>query len=106
MEVYKSMMLLSAISSQFVTITIIALFMRLCFPSIAATQFAVYMASANLALSMGNGLVVPLDSLLDYSEMFLFVAGLHLVFLFLLPLISFERHESDNAKLSVSIGKG
>ncbi len=91
------------ITSQFVTITIIALFMKLCLPRIAATQFAVYMASANLTLSMGNAAVAPLSQYLDYAGMFLFMAGLHLLFLMLLPLLNFERHARDNQALEVKL---
>jgi hypothetical protein len=34
------------------------------------------------------------------------VAGLHVVFLLLLPLLNFEKHERDNAKLLASLEKG
>ena len=104
-EYFKAMMLAEGIMSQFVTITVIALFMRLCLPQVAATQFAVYMALANLTRSIGSGVVVPLGGLMDYSQMFLVMAGLHVVFLLLLPLLNFEKHERDNAKLFASLGK-
>ncbi len=98
-EYFKAMLLIADITGQFITITIIALFMRLCLPQVAATQFAFYMASANLTRSLGSGAVVPLAGLLDYSQMFLLMAGLHLVFLLLLPLLNFQKHERDNAAL-------
>ncbi|MDA0271676.1 MAG: MFS transporter [Proteobacteria bacterium] len=104
-EYFKAMLLLADITSQFVTMTVIALFMRLCLPQVAATQFAVYMASANLTRSLGSGAVVPLSDLMDYSQMFLLMAGLHLVFLLLLPLLNFQKHERDNATLLASLGK-
>jgi len=44
--------------------------------------------------------------LMDYSQMFLVMAGLHVVFLLLLPLLNFEKHERDNAKLLASAEKG
>lgn len=98
-EYFKAMLLFEYVASQFVTMTVIALFMRLCLPRVAATQFAVYMALANLTRSLGSGAVVPLGSLLDYSQMFMVMAGLHVVFLLLLPLLNFEKHERDNAAL-------
>ncbi len=104
-EYFKAMLLLADITSQFVTMTVIALFMRLCLPQVAATQFAVYMASANLTRSLGSGAVVPLSDLMDYSQMFLMMAGLHLVFLLLLPLLNFQKHERDNATLLASLEK-
>jgi hypothetical protein len=63
------------------------------------------MASANLTRSLGSGAVVPLGNLMDYSQMFLVMAGLHVVFLLLLPLLNFEKHEQDNAKLLASVEK-
>jgi PAT family beta-lactamase induction signal transducer AmpG len=104
-EYFKGMVLAEGIMSQFVTITVIVLFTRLCLPQVAATQFAVYMALANLTRSMGSGVLVPLGGLMDYSQMFLVMAGLHVVFLLLLPLLNFEKYEWDNAKLFASLGK-
>jgi PAT family beta-lactamase induction signal transducer AmpG len=57
-EYFKGMVLAEGIMSQFVTITVIVLFTRLCLPQVAATQFAVYMALANLTRSIGSGVVV------------------------------------------------
>jgi hypothetical protein len=37
--------------------------------------------------------------------MFLVMAGLHVVFLLLLPLLNFEKHERDNEKLLASLEK-
>lgn len=104
-EYFKAMLLFEYVASQFVTMTVIALFMRLCLPRVAATQFAVYMALANLTRSLGSGAVVPLGSLLDYSQMFMVMAGLHVVFLLLLPLLNFEKHERDNAALLAGLKK-
>lgn len=102
-EWVKGMVLLSYISSQLVTITIIALFMRLCLKRVSATQFAVYMASANLTYSMGSGAVAPLGEFMSYEGMFFVMAGLHLAFLVLLPFMNFERHERDNAALEAKL---
>jgi PAT family beta-lactamase induction signal transducer AmpG len=99
-EVYEAMLMANYISSQFVTITIISLFMRICSKTVAATQFAVYMASANLTLSMGSAMVAPLSSFLSYSQMFLFASGLSLFFLLLLPFFKIERHDDDLSRLS------
>ena len=101
----KGMLLLTYISGQLATVTITALFMRLCLKRVSATQFAVYMASANLTYAMGSGAVVPLDRFLDYPGMFLFMAGLHLFFLLLLPFVNFEGHERDNEALETSLAR-
>ncbi|MBL6690586.1 MAG: MFS transporter [Pseudomonadales bacterium] len=104
-EWVQGMVLLAYISSQIVTVTIIALFMRLCLKRVSATQFAVYMASANLTYSMGSGAVAPLGAFMDYQGMFLVMAGLHLAFLLLLPLMNFERHERDNEMLEARLAR-
>lgn len=98
-DFYKAFILVNYVSGQIVTVSIIALFMRLCYRKVAATQFAVYMASANLTLSLGSALVAPLGSLTDYAGMFYFVAGLNLACLLLLPLVNFQRHEQALAQL-------
>lgn len=104
-EWVQGMVLLAYISSQIVTVTIIALFMRLCLKRVSATQFAVYMASANLTYSMGSGAVAPLGAIMDYQGMFLVMAGLHLAFLLLLPFMNFERHERDNEMLEATLAR-
>lgn len=104
-EFYKAMLMASQISQQFVTITIIACLMRLCFPAVAATQFAVYMASANLTSSMGSAMIVPLNSYLDHQQLFYFIAALHLVFLLCAPFFNFERHAAGNERLHMSLAK-
>lgn len=102
---YKTMLMVSQITQQFVTITIIACFMRLCYPAVAATQFAVYMASANLTSSMGSAVVVPLSNYLDHQQLFYFVAGLHVLFLMFVPLFNFERHAAGNERLALALAK-
>ncbi len=102
-EYYKAMLMASQISQQFVTITVIACLMRLCYPAVAATQFAVYMASANLTLSFGSALVVPLNQLLEYHQMFYVIAGLHLAFLVFAPFLNFERHAAGNRRLEAAV---
>lgn len=104
-EWVQGMVLLAYISGQIVTVSIIALFMRLCLRRVSATQFAVYMASANLTYSMGSGAVAPLGMLMGYQGMFYVMAGLHVAFLVLLPFMNFERHQRDNEALEASLAQ-
>ena len=76
------------------TIATIALFMNLCASRIAATQFAVYMALSNLALSTGAALLGPLHAVLSFQSMFYLVAGVDVVMLGLITLFSLDRHKS------------
>jgi hypothetical protein len=72
---------------------------------VAATQFSVYIPIANLACALGSGDVLLLRGMINYSQMFLVIAGLQLVFLLLLPVLNIEKHERDNAKLFARLGK-
>jgi PAT family beta-lactamase induction signal transducer AmpG len=92
-------MLVNAIATQIVTIALIALFMRLCLNRVAASQFAVYMALANLTYSMGSGLLVLLSGLTDYRGMMLFSSLMIGLMLLLLPLVDLDRHEQDLSRL-------
>jgi PAT family beta-lactamase induction signal transducer AmpG len=98
-SVFKWFMLVNAIATQIVTIALIALFMRLCLNRVSASQFAVYMALANLTYSMGSGLLVLLSGFTDYRGMMLFSSLMIGVMLLLLPLVDLDRHEQDLSKL-------
>ncbi len=92
---FKAAILVSALSGQIVTIAIISIFMQISFQRVAATQFAVYMALANLTLSMGSAVIAPMDGVLSYSQMFYVAAALNGLFLLLWPLVNLVRHRHD-----------
>ena len=104
-EFFKGFILFNYVSGQIVTIAIIAAFMRICFQQVAATQFAVYMASANLTLALGSAMVGPIAAVTDYVGMFYIVAGLNLCFLLLLPLVNFNRHEQALESLAIRLNQ-
>lgn len=66
---------LQAFIYQGVFISFIATSMNLCWVKVAATQFAIYMAWANLGRSLGAGAMASVESRLEYNEMF-FLIGL------------------------------
>ncbi|MDE0453276.1 MAG: MFS transporter [Gammaproteobacteria bacterium] len=81
-----AMGLLLTVSGQLVFIAIIALFMNLCWTSLAATQFSVYMALANVSRTVGGLAFAPIADRLSYSQDFLIMGGLlGLAALILLP---------------------
>ena len=59
---------------QGVFVSFIATSMKLCWVKVSATQFAIYMAFANLGRSVGTGSVGTLESRLAYNEMYFLVA--------------------------------
>lgn len=61
---------------QIVFICVIALHMGVCWQKIAATQFAIYMAWANLTRSMGAASYQPITEYLALGEEFLLMGGL------------------------------
>jgi len=92
---FKAVLLLNYVSAQIVSIAIIALFMQISLKRIAATQFAVYMALANMTFSLGSALVAPMSALLSYDQMFYVMALLNVLFLLLWPLLNLDRHRAD-----------
>lgn len=100
---FSSIILANNLASQVVTVAIIALFMNICSKKVAATQFAVYMASSNLALSAGSALVKPL-SVFDNSTMYYFAAGMCVAFVMLWPMFNLERHQARLTLLETEAG--
>jgi MFS transporter, PAT family, beta-lactamase induction signal transducer AmpG len=81
-------------TGQWLTIATISLFMNLCATRIAASQFAVYMAMSNLALSAGSALLGPLDALLAFHEIFYVIAAIDLAMLGLFLWFNLEKHKA------------
>ena len=74
--VFGSLAFVVYIVGQVVFVTVIALFMNLCWNKVAAMQFAVYMALANVGIAAGGFLFYPIADYLTFGEDFLIMAGL------------------------------
>ncbi len=61
---------------QVIFIAIIAMFMNICTPSIAATQFAIYMSLANLSRTAGMGILAAVGGGLTMQDNFEGMGGL------------------------------
>lgn len=90
---------LSEALTQLVFVCVIALFMNLCWRPVAATQFAVYMALANLGRSTGAGLLALIEGHLDDAQLLLAMAGLLAVAGALLLLFNEEAHKRRLGRL-------
>jgi len=80
----------------FFTFTSIAVFasaMRLCWKRVAATQFTIYMAIANLGLSSGAFILGFLKEMLPWNHVLLAYLVFPMGMLVFLPFINFEKHE-------------
>jgi MFS transporter, PAT family, beta-lactamase induction signal transducer AmpG len=82
------------LSTMWLTVAGVSLFMNLCASKAAASQFAIYMALSNLALSVGTGLLGPLDNLLEFDQIFYIVAVMELAMLGLLFLFNLDQHKA------------
>ena len=83
-------MLMLDLVGQSVMVSIIALFMSVCHPAVAATQFAVYMAIANLGRSSGAAAFPLLDKFLEAHQMFYAMSAAVLIAAALMT--RFDRH--------------
>ncbi len=90
---FEALIVLYNATGQVVTIALIALFMNICAHKVAATQFAVYMASSNLAFPAGSAAVAMLAGRLETSEIFLVAAVMNAGFLLLWPMFNLENHK-------------
>ena len=63
-------------AGQVIFIAIIAMFMNICTPSIAATQFAIYMSLANLSRTAGMGILAAVGGGLTTQDNFIVMGGL------------------------------
>lgn len=78
--------------------------MRLCDPSVAATQFAIYMAISNFGVTIGAW-VLGLSALMGgLPSTFLVVFGVHLVAVMMMLVVGFPRSEKMRAKLAERAG--
>jgi PAT family beta-lactamase induction signal transducer AmpG len=76
----------------FLTIAVFATGMELCWSRVAATQFTLYMAIANMGRATGAGLLGPLQSAMAWKYVILTVAGFALAMLILVQLIRMKPH--------------
>jgi MFS transporter, PAT family, beta-lactamase induction signal transducer AmpG len=91
---------LQAFIYQGVFISFIATSMHLCWVKVSATQFAIYMAWANLGRSFGAGAVSSFESELAYNEMFFIVGITFFVAVALLWRANLARHRERIAVLA------
>lgn len=79
--------------TQWLKIATIALCMHLCAASVAATQFAVYMALANLGAATGAALLGPLDAALTFEQIFYVLGGMNIALILAMLVFRLDRHE-------------
>ena len=79
-------------------ISFIASCMKICWQKVSATQFAIYMAGANIGLSMGAGAFAALQDVLSFSQMFILLG---LTFFVGVLAVRFANLDVHNERIAV-----
>lgn len=90
--------------TQLIFVATIALFMNLCWPRIAATQFAIYMSLANLSRTVGSGTMAVVGDHLTFAQDFLIMGALLAVSAGLLLFYNQSAHTARLAALEQPSG--
>jgi PAT family beta-lactamase induction signal transducer AmpG len=81
-------------------ISFIASCMKLCWQKVSATQFAIYMAGANIGISLGAAAVAALEDVMTFSQMFIALGFVFFVGVLAVWLTNFDSHNVKIAGLS------
>lgn len=90
---------LEAVTGQAIFISFIAIHMSICWQRVSATQFAIYMAWANFARSIGAGIYGEIEGHLAQGQEFFIMAAIILFGAFLITRLDVARHDEVLSKL-------
>ncbi|HSQ46590.1 MAG TPA: MFS transporter [Lutibacter sp.] len=77
----------------FLCIAMFAICMQLCWSTVAATQFTLFMALSNMGRAWGSGLLGPLKENFTWDQIFLWIAIFPLLMLIFIQFINFIQHK-------------
>jgi PAT family beta-lactamase induction signal transducer AmpG len=98
-------LILQALVYQGVFVSFIATSMKLCWVKVSATQFAIYMAWANLGRSVGSGAVGTLESRFAYNQMYFLVAIAFFVAMVLVWITDLSAHRTRVEALARDVAR-
>ncbi len=78
----------------FLCIGMFAASMKLCWQTVAATQFTLFMAFSNMGRAFGSGLVGTLSEIMSWEYVLLCTALSPLLTIFFIKLINFKKHRN------------
>ena len=104
-KVVFGFILLYYLIATFLNIAEFATAMHLCWKTIAATQFTLFMASGNIGRSVGSWLVGVLKSTMNWDYVFMLTAILPLLGLIIIQFLDFEKHKKSIENLEYSKSK-
>lgn len=93
-----------SILDTFITIAILAVAMQLCWKRVAASQFTLYMAIANLGMSAGAWIMGEAKVYLNWQQVFVFYLVFMVVVLAIIPFVNFRKHKIQMKKLEIKYG--
>lgn len=85
-------MLLYLLLSTFIAISFFASAMKLCWKTVAATQFTLYMTFSNMGATIGNGLLGILKEYLTWGNIFLLMATISFLIIIIIQFLNFTKH--------------
>ncbi|WP_165453853.1 MFS transporter [Hyunsoonleella flava] len=85
----------------FLCIAVFASAMQLCWKTVAATQFTLYMALSNMGRASGSALLGVLKTYFTWDYVFLFVAILPLIMALLMKFVCFDKHRKKIDSFSI-----
>ncbi len=97
---------LEALSGQAIFICFIAIHMSICWKKVSATQFAIYMAWANLARSLGAYVYGQIESNLAPGHEFFIMAGIVIFGALLASLVNVDENQASLADLDAAKDPG
>lgn len=87
--------LLATLLATFISIAFFATAMKLCYKTVAATQFTLYMAISNTGRAYGCGLVGTLKEMFSWEQIFLIITIVPLITILLIQFINFIKHQNS-----------
>jgi len=98
--VFAAIMLTAVqLGSQWMFISTVSLFMKICGVRVAATQFSIYMALSNLAKSFGSKAYPTIEAETGPEGMFLFVSAVYVFGIVLIAFFDLARHKRTLVQL-------
>ena len=69
--------------------------MKLCWKTVAATQFTLYMAISNMGIALGRGALGVLNDFLTWENIFLLMAVISLITITFIKYLNFTKHSKS-----------
>ena len=86
----------------FLCIAVFASGMQLCWKTVAATQFTLYMAVSNMGRSVGAALLGVLKTNFSWEYVFLFIAILPVIMGVMMRFVNFSKHKIRVESFSIA----